>query len=103
MTKETVKLNNGSEVEINCKHITGRRAFQLGPQILKITSIRKGNDEEFAADCQMNSSVDICWNYIVSECPQRDDVCLEDMQKIYEKYAKKDIDFVLKKNLENLS
>lgn len=102
MVLEKVKLINGSEVEINCKHLTGRRAFQIGPQVLKITGLKgeKGSDG-FSADCEMNSAVDLCWEYIVVESPQRDEVCVEDMQKIYDKYAKKDIDFVLKKNLEN--
>lgn len=102
MNKEKVKLTDGSEAEINCTFLTGRRAFQLGPQVLKITGLKgtKGVDD-FSADCEMNSAVDICWDYIVPECPQRDHVCVVDMQRIYEKYAKKDIDFVLKKNLEN--
>lgn len=104
MAKEMVKLNDGSEAEINCKHITGRRAFQLGPEILKIKELKssgKGEDADMSVVCTMNSAVDLCWNHIVSECPQRDQVGLEDMQRIYEKYAKNDIDFVLKKNLEN--
>lgn len=100
--KEKVKLTDGSEVEIDCKYLTGRKAFQLGPQILKITEIKgKKGDEDFSAGCEMNSAVDLCWEYIVVECPQRNKVCVEDMQRIYDKYAKKDIDFVLKKNLEN--
>ncbi len=100
--KEKVKLTDGSEAEIDCKFLTGRKAFQLGPQVLKITGLKgKKGDEDFAADCEMNSAVDICWDYIVVECPQRNHVDVEDMQRIYEKYAKKDIDFVLKKNLEN--
>lgn len=102
MVKEKVKLNDGTESEIDCKFLTGRRAFQLGPEVLKITELKgtKG-DEDYSAGCEMNSAVDLCWNHIVVECPQRDHVCVEDMQRIYEKYAKKDIDFVLKKNLEN--
>lgn len=101
--KEKVKLNNGEEVEIHCKQLGGRRAFQLGPQVLKITELKKSNEKELAAGCVMNSAVDICWEYIVSDCPQKEDVCAEDMQRVYEKYAKKDIDFVVKKNLESFS
>lgn len=100
--KELVKLNDGSEVEIMCKRLGGRRAFQLGSQVLKITSIKSSKgQEEFSADCEMNSAVDICWNHIIVDCPQKDDVCAEDMQRIFEKYAKDQIDFVVKKNLEN--
>ena len=101
--KEKVKLNNGSEVEITCKNLTGRKAFQLGPKILDIKELKTGKGDDMSAACDMNSAVDICWDYIVPECPQRDDVCVKDMQMIYDKYAKKDIDFVLKKNLENFS
>ena len=39
MAKEKVKLNDGSEVEILCKHIQGRRAFKIGPQILEIKQL----------------------------------------------------------------
>ena len=102
MVKEKVKLYDGSDFEIDCKLLTGRKAFQLGPEILKITGIKgKKGEDDFSADCEMNSSVDIVWDEIVVECPQRDQVCIEDMQKIYDKYAKKSIDFVIKKNLEN--
>lgn len=99
--KEKVKLNNGDEVEIDCKHIQGRRAFQLGPAILKIKGIKQDKDGSFSATCDMNSAVDVCWDYITAESPQSKEVCAEDMQRIFEKYAQKDIDFVIKKNLEN--
>jgi hypothetical protein len=102
MPKEKVKLNDGTEVEIDCKHITGRKAFQLGPEILKIHSIKQAKDGSFEAGCTMNSAVDICWPEIVAQSPQSENVTVEDMQKIYEKYAQKDIDFVVKKNMENL-
>ncbi len=101
MAKEKVKLNSGEEAEIECKHIMGRKAFQLGPKILVIKGISQGKDGEMSAKCDMNSAVDICWDVIVAPCPQKDDVTSEDMQRIFEKYAKKDIDFVIKKNLEN--
>lgn len=103
MAMEKVKLIDDSEVEMMCKHLTGRRAFQIGPQVLKITGLKasKGEDD-FSANCEVNSAVDLCWEYIVVENPNRDKVCVEDMQKIYEKYAKKDIDFVVKKNLQVL-
>ena len=101
MVKETVKLNNGDEVEIDCKRICGRKAFKLGPKILVIKGVKEGKDKTFEATCDMNSAVDICWDEIVAKSPQSEDVCSEDMQMIFEKYAQKDIDFVLKKNLEN--
>lgn len=99
--KEKVKLNNGEEAEIDCRQILGRRAFQLGPEILKIKGIKTDKDGAFSASCDMNSAVDVCWDHIVAESPQSKNVCVEDMQRIFEKYAQKDIDFVIKKNLEN--
>lgn len=102
MAKEKVKLDDGSEVEIDCKHITGRRAFQLGPEILKIKTIKQSKDGSFEAGCEMNSAVDICWPDIVAPSPQTESVSVEDMQRIYEKYAQTSIDFVVKKNMENL-
>lgn len=105
--EETVKLNNGSEIQLNCKYLGGRRAFQLGPQILKIKELKQSSERDandkpvMSAACEMNSAVDICWPHIIVECPQSEDVCVEDMQRIYEKYAKTSIDYVLKKNLEN--
>ena len=100
--KEKVKLSDGKEVEIDCKFLTGRKAFQLGPKIMEINEIKgKKGDKDFSAGVKMNSAVDLCWEYIVVDSPQRNHICVEDMQMIYEKYAKKDIDFILKKNLEN--
>jgi len=99
--EEKVKLNDGSEVTIQCIPIGGRKAFKLGKEVLNINEIKSGKDGEFSAKCEMNSAVDVCWNYIVADCPQKEKICAEDMQRIYEKYAKKEMDFVVKKNLEN--
>ena len=99
MGEETVKLNDGSEVQIKCKLLGGRKAYRLAPKILIINGIETSGKSE-TVKCDLNSAVDICWDDIVATCPQRDDVCMEDMQRIYEKYAKKEIEFVIKKNLE---
>lgn len=105
--EEKVKLNDGSEIDIKCKFLGGRRAFRLGPEVLKIKELKQTAELDAegkplsSAVCEMNSAVDICWPFIVVESPQWEKVCVEDMQRIFEKYAKKDIDYVVKKNLEN--
>jgi hypothetical protein len=101
--KETVKNNEGKDVVISCKHITGRKAWQLAPQIMDFTGLKQEKDGSFAVDLKMGGEVDIVWDFIVAESPEKDNVCAEDMQLMYESYAKKSIDFVIKKKLENLS
>ena len=103
MTKEKVTLCDVKEAEIDCRKIYGRKAFKLAPQILKITELKKGKDEEVSAACEMNSAEDICWDEIVAECPHRDQVTAKCMHDIYSRYAKEEIDFALKKNLESFS
>jgi len=98
--KETVKLNDGKEVEIQCKRLSGRRAFKLSGKILNITEL-KGTEKDpvFRGEMNISQAPDICWDYIVVECPQRDHVCVEDMHRIYDKYAKSEIEAAMKPTL----
>ncbi len=99
--EEDVKLNDGSEVKIRCKHLGGRKAFQLSSKILNINEF-SGTQENpvFKGEFNLQRAPEICWDSIVSECPQRDEVCPEDMTRIYNKYAKDSIEFVLKQVLD---
>lgn len=99
--KETVKLNDGSEFEIHCKRLGGRRAFQLSSKILKINEFA-GTEEApvFRGEMNITQAPEICWDYIVEDCPQKDDVSVESMLAVYEKYAKADIEAALKPTLD---
>lgn len=98
--KEKVKLNDGSECEITCKRLGGRRAFQLSSKILNINEFQ-GTQENpiFKGEMNITQAPEICWDHIVSECPHRDQVCVEDMQRIYDKYGKADIEAAMKPTL----
>lgn len=98
--KEKVNLNDGSECEIICKRLGGRRAFQLSSKILNINEFAGDKDNPiFRGEMNITQAPEICWDHIVTECPQRDDVCVKDMQRIYDKYAKDDIDTAMKPTL----
>lgn len=103
MPEETVHKNNGEEFTLLCKHITGRRAFQVASKIFQINEVKTNKNGDTIAGCNFESAVDVCWDYIVEDSPQKNDVCAEDMQMIYDKYAKKDVEFAIKKNLENFN
>jgi len=99
-TKEVVKMNDGSEVEIMCKRLGGRKAFQLSSKILNINEFRGTQKEPvFKGEMNITQAPDICWDSIVSECPHRDNICVEDMHRIYEQYAKADIEAAMQPTL----
>ncbi len=102
--QEVVKLNSGEEVEINVRNLNTRKAFQLIDGCVKVESMTMTTKETVDPNTGKTIKVDVpefslspdskivmliweAFDKCVADFPQKEDVCPEDVQKIYQKYA----------------
>lgn len=101
MVLEKVKLIDGTEAEIQCKHLSPRRAFSLLKNVLKVTEMQPCSIEvtengktilkesqkmvgEFSGIVEL---VPLAIEDVVCDCPQKEMLTITEMKRLYEKYA----------------
>jgi len=108
MAKEQVKTLDGKEIEINCRILTPRKAEQilensiniseLIPTTIEVTDEKTGETKvkesqklvgDYSGIISLKSKA---LDFIIEECPQKEEIDVESRNNIYEKYGKKILD-----------
>ncbi len=99
MAKEEVELMDGSKVEVNVRPLVPRKAFQIVQNAMKITEMQDaGDNENQVLKGDFSGIVGLipkCFDEIVQECPQKDEISVKSMKELYDKYASKTIQEVM--------
>jgi hypothetical protein len=109
MHSETVKLVDGTEIQVQCRMINPRKAYALVREILKVTEMvptvlvmendgKKQSKEGFSMKGDFSGFAEIvprCIDQVVLPCPQRDEISIPEMRRLYKKYAEETIKEVM--------
>lgn len=95
--KEEVTLIDGQTAEITVRYLIPRKAYSIVRSVLKITNMKEGeNGQEMIGDFSgIVELIPKCIDEIVSECPQKEQISVQSMKDLYEKYAEKTISEVM--------
>lgn len=101
---EKLRLNDGKEVEVSCKFLSTRKAFQIFENAVDIKSVKtidvKRIDEngketiikEPLMEGKLSGLVSLSWRCFdecVENFPEKDNVSPDEVLRIYQKYAEK--------------
>lgn len=114
--KETVKLIDDSEIEIECRPLFPRKAFSLVRSLMNITHMKpisveveengkrviKESQEMYGEFSGIIELIPLAFDQIVVNCPQKDQISVESMNYLYKKYAEKTVQQVMTSVSPNL-
>lgn len=110
MPEETIKLIDDSEVIINCRFLSPRKAFSLVRKVINISemipaSIEVTNDDGSTSYKEVQRMVGdfsgifelmpLCIDEIISDCPQKHLISMDSMKALYAKYCERVISEVM--------
>lgn len=99
MPKEEVELIDGKTAEINVRPLIPRKAFQIVQEAMKINEMQDSDDGEnqiLRGDFSgIVSLIPKAFDYIVQDCPQKEQISVKSMNDLYSKYAEKTISEVM--------
>jgi len=95
--KEEVTLVDGKKAEINVRYLLPRKAYSIVRNVLQISSMNEADGQkELKGDFSgIVELIPNCVDEIVADCPQKEQISISSMKKLYEKYAENTISEVM--------
>ena len=110
MALEKIELIDGTEAEIQCTFLKPRKAYALVRQLMKVTemtpitleTVDKDGKKVFEKTNKMVGDfsgiielIPLSVDEIVADCPQKNNLSVKSMKRLYEKYVEQTIQEVM--------